>query len=107
MKPHFFPFLKFFFVFACIGFAFFSCQKNAVRTVGQNQNAQTIKDVQYDSNTDSQGNRVNLTLDSYKPAHATAADRVPLVLFVHGGGYVGGDKSSSVDYMEIFAASGY
>ncbi len=65
-----------------------------------------IKDVQYGSNKDMTGNTEALKLDIYIPANA-AGQKFPLVFFVHGGGFIAGDKSSAATEMTTFAESGF
>lgn len=104
--------IKFFFLFI-IGFTFFSCTKNTtVRRVGgnnggSNSDAQVIKDVKYGSNKDMNGNTINLALDVYIPNGATASQKFPFILFVHGGGFTAGDKSSAATAMQKFTEAGY
>jgi predicted esterase len=54
------------------------------------------------------GNPVALRLDLYQPA-GDAATRRPALVWVHGGGYTGGDKASGVatDIAPTFARLGY
>ena len=55
------------------------------------------KDLQYGSAPalDGSGSTVDLKLDLYTPAGDTVAKR-PAIVWVHGGGYVGGDKATGV-----------
>lgn len=50
-------------------------------------------DVSYGSAVDQQGTTVDLKLDVYQPAGDTNAKR-PAIVWVHGGGFSGGDKTS-------------
>ncbi|MEO8711199.1 MAG: alpha/beta hydrolase [Parafilimonas sp.] len=101
--------IKFLFLFICAGFIFFSCTKNtSLRTVGNNPpDATVFKDVQYGSNKDMNGITVNLALDVYVPNGATASQKFPFILFVHGGGFTAGDKSSAATAMQQFTSEGY
>jgi acetyl esterase len=48
------------------------------------------------------------TLDLYFPADSAGSERAwPVVLWIHGGGFLSGDKSQISNYLKIFAASGY
>lgn len=47
-----------------------------------------------------------LALDLYEPTGDTAASR-PVLLFVHGGGFVSGDKSAGRRWAEAFAKRGW
>ena len=46
-----------------------------------------------------------LTLDLYRPAFATGT--LPVVIAIHGGGWVGGDKRDMADLNEYLASRGY
>jgi para-nitrobenzyl esterase len=50
-------------------------------------------DVSYGSAVDQQGTTVDLKLDVYRPAGDTNTKR-PAIVWVHGGGFSGGDKTS-------------
>ena len=65
-------------------------------------------DVQYGTAPDNNGNPVALKLDVYQPAGDTLTQR-PAVIWVHGGGFSGGDKSGgpSADLANTFAKLGY
>lgn len=47
----------------------------------------------------------NSLLDIYTPRKATAS--MPLILWIHGGGYIGGSKDSRQDYAMALADAGY
>ena len=70
--------------------------------------ADTTFDIQYGSNTDLSNNNVNLMMDIYEPQGDTASMR-PLVIFAHGGSFIGGDKTSAdITYMATeLAKKGY
>jgi para-nitrobenzyl esterase len=65
-------------------------------------------DIQYGSAPDNNGNPVALKLDMYRPTGDTNTAR-PAVIWVHGGGFSGGDKSGgpSADLANTFAKLGY
>ncbi len=63
-------------------------------------------DIQYGSAPDLQGNQVALKLDLYQPAGDTNPRR-PVIVWVHGGGFSGGDKSDGADWATAFARRGY
>jgi acetyl esterase/lipase len=67
-----------------------------------------ISDLEYGSAPDLANNPVALRLDLYEPAGDVAAKR-PAVIWVHGGGYSGGDKSlgPSAILSDMFAKLGY
>lgn len=65
-------------------------------------------DIVYGSAVSQQGDTVELRLDVYEPVGDAVRER-PLIVFVHGGGFSGGDKQSGeiVDQARTFARSGY
>jgi acetyl esterase/lipase len=65
-------------------------------------------DVEYGSAVNEQGQTQTLTLDVYRPTGDTVRRR-PLVVWVHGGGFRAGNKSSPeiVDEATTFARKGY
>lgn len=66
-----------------------------------------VTDVVYGSNTDWKGNTTSLTMDVYAPPQMIEGKKYPLVLFIHGGGYLTGDKKSASDKCSILADSGF
>lgn len=66
------------------------------------------KDVEYGENYDSYGRLVKLKMDIYEP-HGDKASKRALIIFIHGGGFTGGDKASKqwVFLCETFARRGY
>jgi predicted peptidase len=63
-------------------------------------------DLSYGSAPDAQGNPVDLKLDVYQPSGDTAAKR-PALVWVHGGGFTTGDKSTTGSRARFFAQRGY
>lgn len=65
-------------------------------------------DVVYGANIDHQGSNYILKMDVYEPTGDTVSIR-PLIVFAHGGSFVGGDKSNSdqVNLCTHFAKRGY
>ena len=88
---------------------FISCKKNTTvsRLPGGPSDVKIIKDVKYGSNRNLQGNIQNLALDIYMPADLTPSEKLPLILFVHGGGFVAGDKGSAAFALQKFAEAGF
>ncbi|HNP22565.1 MAG TPA: alpha/beta hydrolase [Panacibacter sp.] len=66
-----------------------------------------ITDVVYGNNNDWKGNSTSLTMDIYSPPVMQEGKKYPLVLFIHGGGYLTGDKKSASDKCSILADSGF
>lgn len=65
-------------------------------------------DITYGSAVDQNGTRVTLRLDLYAPKGDTVRKR-PAIVWVHGGGFSGGDKTSPelLDEANEFARKGY
>ena len=65
-------------------------------------------DITYGANTDYQGVNVILKMDIYQPTGDVLPMR-PLIIFAHGGSFIGGDKSNQdqVDLCNHFAKRGY
>jgi dienelactone hydrolase len=65
-------------------------------------------DLQYGSAPDANGNPVVLRADLYRPSGDTQTKR-PALVWVHGGGFTGGDKTNTVpvDVANTFAKQGY
>ena len=66
----------------------------------------TTTDITYGSAPGADGNPVALKLDLYQPTGDTAAKR-PALVWVHGGGFTMGDKSSGRGQATFFAQLGY
>jgi Ca2+-binding RTX toxin-like protein len=64
------------------------------------------RDIAYRDTVDARGNPVRLTLDVYRPAGDTATSR-PVVMWMHGGFFSGGDKSNDAQLATDYAQRGY
>ena len=64
------------------------------------------RDIVYRTTTDYRGNTVDLHLDIWQPRGDTLSSR-PLMMWMHGGYFVFGDKSSMDYYAREFARRGY
>ena len=71
-------------------------------------NVAKTADVTYGSAPDAQGTQQSLELDVYQPQGDTVTSR-PAIVWVHGGGFSGGNKTSPeiVDEATTFAKKGY
>lgn len=58
-------------------------------------------------NTERTQSTLTMRMDIVVPPNATAASRQPLLVFVHGGGFVAGDKSDFYPEVESYARAGY
>jgi para-nitrobenzyl esterase len=67
-----------------------------------------FKDIQYGSNLDNKGVRINLLMDIFTPKDDIATNR-PLIIFVHGGSFVSGSKTAGIqdEIAQDFAKKGY
>ncbi len=71
------------------------------------QRVQRTNDIFYGQATDiPTGQPVELRLDLYQPQGDTEPAR-PVLVFIHGGGFVGGDKSNGQRWAEEFARRGW
>ncbi|WP_143774220.1 alpha/beta hydrolase [Niastella vici] len=66
-----------------------------------------LTDVQYGTAPDSGGVSTPLLMDVYFPTGATTAGHYPLVVMIHGGSFVSGDKSDEKTHCSILADSGF
>ena len=69
-------------------------------------NVNVTRDIVYGNAPDLEGNPVDLELDLYQPVGDTVNQR-PVVIWVHGGGFTSGDKSSGATQANFFARHGY
>jgi acetyl esterase/lipase len=69
-------------------------------------NVNVTRDIVYGNAPDAQGNPVDLAVDLYQPVGDTVNQR-PVVIWVHGGGFTAGDKSSGATQATFFARRGY
>lgn len=70
-----------------------------------NQTNATI-DIQYGQNTTVGGASVNLLADVYEPVGDVATHR-PLIILMHGGSFISGDKSDMTQICEYYAQKGF
>lgn len=55
--------------------------------------------------TQDKGSAADISLDVFAPD--TGTDALPTVVWIHGGGWIAGDKSDVASYLKIIAAQGY
>ena len=67
---------------------------------------QSTRNVTYGSNSTQAGTPTNLAMDIYEPEGDTETAR-PLLIYAHGGGFVGGDRDQGMEMCNYFARSGY
>lgn len=70
-------------------------------------NGRVIKDVSYATNTNYKGEQENLTLDVYIPDKGNTDHKYPLYVFMHGGGFLRGNKNTGVAFCSGLAAQGF
>jgi poly(3-hydroxybutyrate) depolymerase len=89
-------------------FLFTNCNKNTNSATNEPvRDLFNLTNIQYGSNKDTSGNLVSLTMDLFFPAGASSAGNYPLVMMIHGGSYLNGDKSDMTSYCNILADSGF
>lgn len=67
-----------------------------------------FSNVIYGSNVNYTGQQESLAMDFYVPETAiSSGDKLPFILFVHGGGFVRGDKTADNDFVVKMAKKGY
>lgn len=93
-------------------FCIFSCSKPNVRSrpvVDPPFNGKVIKDIIYGSNIDYFGVKQDLDMDIYQPSEIVdgTVDKLPLLVFVHGGGFLVGTKEGGKGLMERMATKGF
>lgn len=71
-----------------------------------NEDIEVLYDVVYGSAIDVDGNPIELTLDLYRPTGDAVAAR-PAVIWMHGGYFAFGEKSSMAAYARDLARRGY
>ena len=93
------------------GALFFSCSKDNSNQVtnppGNPPSSADFVDVTYATNTNWLGQEENLKLDVYQPSNITEGVKYPLLMWIHGGGLVGGDKATSDNFCKAIANQGF
>lgn len=83
-------------VLVFLAFAWTACSKSNSDTTAEEQTVN--RDIAY-------GNQAQQKMDVYLPAGRTA--QTPLVIFLHGGGFVAGDKADVNNTVQLFVNEGY
>ena len=83
------------------------CTKEDSQTPEHTIPAYVLRDVEFGINYDTAGQAEHLLLDIYFPASDSLEQKFPLVLMMHGGSYLNGDKSWISKSCEILADSGF
>src|SRR5678816_3815298 len=65
-----------------------------------------VTDVTYGSAVDWKGQSEQLKLDVYMPT-AGRTTKKPLIVFIHGGGFLDGDKSSAASFAKLMNDKGF
>jgi len=89
---------------------FNSCsKKNTYNTIAPpvTSGGDVISNLTYGSNVDWTGQTVDLKLDVYLPPNHVAGVKYPLILWVHGGGFLIGDKESAAQFSSDMAKRGF
>lgn len=89
------------------GFLMHGCAKSDQVIAPAVNAVRVVSDVSYGNNINIDGASEDLTLDLYFPKDTTAGKKYPLVIFIHGGGYLSGDKKSARDKCSVLADSGF
>jgi arylformamidase len=69
------------------------------------ENVTVKKDIPYQQHADV--DQVRLSLDLYTSGEVSSDSEKPLILYVHGGGWLGGDKASALFKSAEFVEAGY
>ena len=82
-----------------------SCSKNNKDSSGQPLT--DLQNIQYATAPDTNGVQQVLLMDIYFPTGAVTSGKYPLVLFIHGGAFVDGQKEDMANHCRILADSGF
>lgn len=96
----------------CILLLFLSaCKKNILGNNGKSvdlSHSQVNKDIVYGRNIDWLGNQQDLKMDIYSPKDVSVTTKkYPVLVFVHGGGFLKGDKSTTEEFAALMNRKGF
>src|SRR5690349_16142138 len=99
---------KFLLIFCLFALTVVSCSKKTGIRARQTAmyNVKVTTDVEYGRNTAWLGGSEALMLDIYSPKTASAQNKYPLVVLVHGGSFLNGTKESLADLCGALAEKG-
>lgn len=84
-----------------------SCsKKTGIRDRNAVYNVNVATNIVYGHNTTWQGNNETLTMDVYAPKNASAQNKYPLLVMVHGGSFLAGSKESMTAICGALAEKG-
>ncbi|ADY51317.1 Carboxylesterase type B [Pseudopedobacter saltans DSM 12145] len=74
----------------------------------ENQAVKISKDIRYAEKTDSSQNDISSDrlLDLYLPTKISKSEKLPVYMFIHGGGFSGGDKEQTAVFCNKLASNG-
>lgn len=84
-----------------------SCFNCRTTNVSGNKQLKNLTDVVYGTNIDTIGKVEPNVIDIYFPKGATTAKKYPLIMLVHGGGFINGNKNNMAKFCQRFADSGF
>lgn len=95
------------FMAATIGLFLVSCAKEQEPQALMLSQKTVLQNIVYGLNTDTSGTLQYLKLDLYLPAKQLYFEKYPVVLMIHGGSYLVGNKEWLKESCEILADSGF
>lgn len=78
------------------------------QTVEKDPIVNVLKDIRYAAKTDSSRNDISCDrlLDLYLPTNVSETEKLPVYMFIHGGGFSGGDKDQTAIFCNKLALNG-
>jgi poly(3-hydroxybutyrate) depolymerase len=87
--------------------AFNACSKEQESPSDNEFHSYVIRNIEYGANTDTSGTLQQLKLDLYIPVKSDTNQVFPLVVMIHGGSYLTGDKDWLSPSCEVLQNSGF